>query len=211
MENKYLDYEGLQELVTQIKANFAKTGAFSYKGEVATASGLPPVSGTGHAENGDVYMFTADATTTADFVEGASAKINRYDEVVFNATEGKWEILGPVFDVANKLTFGASMPATPANGDTFLYMGSTTYTYSAVSDPTGNPQAQGWYVEDGSGGYIATIDTTVQSGTTYYIRNEQYVHGVIYVYNASGSEWVAQSSGDTMVAITTAEIDAMFE
>ena len=91
-------------------------------------------------------------------------------------------------------------------------MGATTYTYHAVSDPSGkNPQEEGWYVSNGSGGYVLTTDTEPQSGTTYYTRSEEYSHGVIYVYNASGSEWVAQSSGDTMVAITMAEVEALFE
>ena len=215
-DKKYLDYEGLQELVAKIKENFARTGAFSFKGTVATVSGLPALTGTGHAEKGDVYMFTAEATTTADFIEGAGKPITQYDEVACMDSDGagtlKWCILGPVFDVSDKLTYGSSLPASPADGDTFLYLGNTTYTYHAVSDPTGkNPQEEGWYVSDGSGGYVATSDSTPQSGTTYYTRSEQYVKGVIYVYNASGSEWVAQSSGDTMLAITTSEIDALFD
>lgn len=213
---KFLDYEGLQELVAKIKENFAQTGAFSFKGTVATVAGLPALTGTGHAEAGDVYMFTADATTSADFVEGSGAVINQYDEVACVDSDGagtlKWCILGPVFDVSDKLTFGSSLPASPSDGDTFLYLGNTTYTYTSVT-PEGseNPSEEGWYVSDGSGGYVVTSDTTVQSGTTYYTRTEQYVKGVIYVYNASGSEWVAQSSGDTMIAITTSEIDALFE
>lgn len=215
-DKKYLDYEGLQELVAKIKENFAKTGAFSFKGTVATVAGLPALTGTGHAEKGDVYMFTAAATTTADFIEGAGKPISPYDEVACMDSDGagtlKWCILGPVFDVSDKLTFGSSLPASPEDGDTFLYLGNTTYTYHAVSDPSGkNPQAEGWYVDaKGGDGYAATINTTPQSGTTYYTRSEQYVKGVIYVYNASGSEWVAQSSGDTMIAITTAEVDALF-
>jgi len=57
--------------------------------------------------------------------------------------------------------------------------------------------------------YVLSSDTTVQSGTSYFTRNEQYVKGVIYVY--SGSAWVAQSSGDTFTAITIPEIDALFD
>lgn len=213
---KFLDYDGLQELVAKIKENFAKTGAFIFKGTVATVAGLPALTGTGHAEVGDVYMLTADATTTADFIEGAGKPINQYDEVCCTDSDGagtlKWCILGPVFDVSDKLTFGSTLPASPSDGDTFLYMGETTYTYHTVTpEGTENPHDEGWYVSNGSGGYVLASDTTVQSGTTYYTRSEQYVKGVIYVYNASGTEWVAQSSGDTMVAITTSEVDALFE
>lgn len=217
-DKKYLDYDGLQVLVEQIKAHFAKTGALIFQGTVATVSGLPALTGTGHAEVGYVYMFTADATTSADFVEGAGKAINQYDEVVCvnvgteALPELKWQILGPVFDVSDRLQFGNAFPASPADGQTFLYMGATTYTYHSVTpEGTENPQEEGWYVSDGAGGYVLTTDTSIQSGTTYYTRSEEYVHGVIYVYNASGSEWIAQSSGDTMVAITTAEINSLFE
>lgn len=215
---KYLDYEGLRELVAKIKENFAKTGALIFKGTVATVADLPPlysITGAGLEEVGDVYMFTADATTTADFLEGAGKHINTYDEVACIDSDGagtlKWCILGPVFDVSDKLTFGSSLPASPADGDTFLYLGNTTYAYHRVSDPSGkNPREEGWYIDaKGGDGYAAAAETTPHSDTTYYTRSE-YVKGVIYVYNASGSEWVAQSSGDTMIAITTAEVDALF-
>ena len=43
--------------------------------------------------------------------------------------------------------------------------------YDEVEDPTGNPAAQGWYeLNSDTGKYFKTTDTTVQSGTTYYIR-----------------------------------------
>ena len=69
----------------------------------------------------------------------------------------------------------------------------------------------GLYVSVGSGGYELTTDNTPQSGTTYYEKVEQYVTGVIYVYDGTQSEWVAQGSGDTMVPITNLEIDALFD
>ena len=214
---KYLDYEGLQTLVQQIRLNFATTGALQYIGSVATVAQLPAL--TTAAKAGWIYSFTADATTTADFIEGAGKKINANDEVVCvlsdpsdETSAKKWQILGPVFDVADRLQFGSTFPASPADTQTFLYMGNTTYTYNSVTpEGTEDPSEEGWYVSDGSGGYVVTTDTEVQSGTTYYTRTEQYIKGVIYVYNASGSEWVAQSSGDAMIAITSAEVTALFE
>ena len=124
----------------------------------------------------------------------------------------KWDILGGVFEIDDRLQFGSTMPSTDlTNGRTFLYMGATTYTYDAVT-PVGteNPQEDGWYVSDCVGGYTATTDSTVQVGTTYYEKNEQYVTGVIYVYDSSTTSWVAQSSGDTMIPITNGEIDSLF-
>lgn len=217
-DKKYLDYEGLQTLVALIKANFAPAGALQYIGSVATVSELPALTGTGAAKAGHIYSFSAEATTTADFVEGAGKTINQYDEVVcVNTTPSsptatlKWQILGPVFDVSDRLQFVQTMPASPSDGQTVLYLGNTTYTYHSVTpEGTENPSEQGWYVSNGSGGYVLTSDTTVQSGTTYYTRTEQYQQGVIYVYNASGTEWIAKSSGDTMVAIATTEITSLF-
>ena len=103
------------------------------------------------------------------------------------------------------------MPSTDlTNGRTFLYLGETTYTYSTVT-PAGDedPSAEGWYEEDG-GVYTLTEDTEVDPNKTYYTRAEQYVKGVIYKYNTTTSSWDAQSSGDTFIAITTQEIDALF-
>lgn len=214
-DKKYLDYEGLQVLVAQIKAHFARTGALIFQDTVATVSALPTLTAD---KIGYVYMFTADAITSADFVEGAGKPINQYDEVVCVNTGSeaspilKWQILGPVFDISGCLQFGNAFPANPTDEQTFLYMGSTTYTYHSVTpEGTENPSELGWYVSDGAGGYVLTTDTTVQSGTAYYERSEEYVHGVIYVYSTSEAAWVAQSSGDTMVAIAGAEIEAMFE
>jgi hypothetical protein len=71
-----LDKDGLDHLVEKLKAYFSKTEALIFQGTAATVAGLPALTGTGHAEIGDVYMFTADATTSADFVEGAGKLIN---------------------------------------------------------------------------------------------------------------------------------------
>lgn len=124
----------------------------------------------------------------------------------------KWDTLGGVFDITDRLQFGTTMPSTDlTNGRTFLYLGDTTYTYDAVT-PVGteNPSEKGWYEYDGST-YILTDDTEVQSGITYYKKNEQYVTGTVYVYSTDTSSWVAKSAaGDQMIAITTAEIDALF-
>lgn len=47
---------------------------------------------------------------------------------------------------------------------------STTYTYTAVENPTGNPTALGYYVRSGND-FILSTDTTVIAGTTYYTRS----------------------------------------
>ena len=43
---------------------------------------------------------------------------------------------------------------------------------SAVSNPSGNPKAQGWYAKRSDGYYGRTSDTTVTSGKTYYMQDD---------------------------------------
>jgi hypothetical protein len=43
------------------------------------------------------------------------------------------------------------------------------FVYTAVVSPTGNPAEQGWYTKSGDV-YTLTTDTSVQDGTTYYVR-----------------------------------------
>lgn len=211
---KYLDYNGLSHLYDKLEEKFAPIAALEFKGVKANIAALPAIA---TEAVGNMYTVTTGGTTTADFVEGAGKTLQDGENVVAvdisttSTPDMKWDIIGGVFNIEDRLQFGSSMPASPANGDTFLYMGATTYTYDAVT-PVGteNPQAEGWYVSDGAGGYVATTDITVQGGTTYYEKNEEYVTGVIYVYNSSTSSWDAQSSGDTMIPITNGEIDALF-
>lgn len=212
---KFLDYEGLTQLVTKLNEKFAPVQALQFKGTVATISALPTVA---NVTAGSVYNVTTGGDTTADFVEGAGEKLQDGENVVAvnvgtdQAPQMKWDTLGGVFDITDRLQFGTTMPSTDlTNGRTFLYLGDTTYTYDAVT-PVGteNPQEEGWYEYNGST-YILTDDTEVQSGITYYKKNEQYVTGTTYVYSTDTSSWVAKSAaGEQMVAITTAEIDALF-
>ncbi len=212
MEKEFLDYEGLAEVIAKIEEKYGLKGSLTFRGTVATVSALPAVAG---CEVGDMYTVSAEGQSTPDFTDGAGQVVAANSEVAAvntgtdTAPAMKWCIIGPVFDVSGKLSFGSAMPASPSSGDTFLYLGSTAYTYDAVADPPSDvdPSALGWYEFDGMD-YALTTDTEVQGGTTYFTKNEQYVKGVIYVY--SGSAWVAQSSGDIMVPISKAKIDALF-
>lgn len=211
---KYLDWDGLVELVSKLKEKYGE--CFHWEGVVANVAALPTISGLTVDDVGSVYNITTAGKTTSDFVEGAGKALPANSNVVLSnlGTEQspvlKWDVIG-VFDISDKLTFGTTFPASPSDGDTFLYTGATTYEYTAVTpEGTENPQEEGWYVSDGTT-YTLTSDTTVQSGTTYYTRTEQYLQGVVYQYDSTASEWNALSSGDTMIAITTAEVDSLFE
>lgn len=321
-EKKFLDYDGLQELVLKIKEYIGDAGKLEFKGVVADVAHLPTLS---EQKVGWMYTVTAKGKTTNDFTDGAGKEVAANSEVAAVKVEGevtnpvwsidggtsyvnadlevyvpagslgsatklcsgyvataedtdldlgalyvtdddgtsfykvtalgdtfadftkvaveagaafdaltakiasfvdvnvytetktlegmKWCLIGPVFDVSDKLSFGDAFPSNPADGDTFLYMGETTYEYNEVADPAAdaNPKALGWYESDGEGGYQLTEDETVDSGKTYYTKDEKYVKGVIYVYSETATDWIPQSAGDTMVAITNSEIDALFE
>ena len=214
---QYLDYAGLTELVAKIKELVTDAGHIVFKGAVADVAHLPTLDST--QEVGFMYTILAEGQTTADFTDGAGLFIAANSEVAVvevddgaGGTEKKWVLLGPIFDVADKLTFGLTMPASPADGDTFLYLGDTTYDYNEVTPAgTENPQEEGWYVSDGEGGYTLTTDTEVQSGTTYYERVEEFVQGVIYVYDESTTSWVAKTAGDTIEGIPVSAVDALFD
>lgn len=154
---------------------------------------------------------TALETLNTLFTGDSFVDLNLYTETV-TGDAMKWCLIGPVFDVSDKLSFTLSaMPSNPQENDVIMFLGDTTYTYDAVvdPDPTANPKALGWYESNGSGGYVLTEDEEVLDAKTYYTKNEQYVQGVVYQYD--GTDWVGLNSGDTMVAITNQEIDILFE
>lgn len=219
MANKnYLDYEGLSYFFEKLEERYAPIQALQFRGTVATISALPTVA---DERPGYVYNVTTGGTTTADFVEGAGQVLQNGENVVVvnigtdENPELKFDTLGGLFNIEDRLQFGNALPETELeNGRTFLYMGPTTYTYEAVT-PTGDevPSDEGWYEYDSTTEtYTVSSDSSVDASKTYYIRTgEDKVHGVIYVYNGTTSEWVAQSSGDVMVPITNSQIDALFE
>lgn len=211
---KYLDLEGLQRFLQKADERYASIQALVYKGVVADIAHLPSVA---NEAIGNMYTVTEGGTTTSDFVEGAGKDLQDGENVVAVNTGTdetpvmKWDILGGVFKITDRLQFVETMPAEPVDEQIVLYLGDTTYTYSAVS-PVGteNPSEEGWYELDGTD-YVLSADTTVDSGKTYYERTgEEFVQGVVYKYDATAQEWNALNSGDIMVAISNAEIDALF-
>jgi hypothetical protein len=213
---KYLDYAGLQELVVKINEKFAPIQAIQYRGSVEDVASLPSLATT---PIGSMYNIVDEDVTTSDFVEGAGKKIEAGSNVIAVNTEldpaqpaiMKWDLASGIINVDDRLQFGTAMPVTDlTDGRTFLYLGEDTFEYNAVVNPTGNPQEKGYYVEDGSGGYELTTDTTVQSGTTYYTKDAVLVKGIIYKYDLTNTEWVAQNEASEMIPILNSEIDALF-
>lgn len=216
MTKQYLDYAGLTELVAKIKALVGDAGHIVFKGTVADVAHLPTLNSTQAV--GYMYTITAEGTTTADFTDGAGLHVAANSEVavvevdVSGTMTKKWCLLGPIFDVADKLTFGSTMPANPANGDTFLYLGDTTYVYTPVTpEGTEDPAALGWYHStDGETWSAATEHTPDTTTYQYATKDEQYLEGVVYVYDSTASKWNAKKAGDEISAIPVADVDALF-
>lgn len=324
MEKRYLDYEGLTELVAKIKEFVGDAGKLEFKGTVIDVAHLPNVAAQ---KIGYMYTVQTAGKTTADFTDGAGKTIAANSEVAAVQVEGTtevpvysvdagvsyvtadlqaytptgtmsaatklasayvadgtethlidgtlyvtedgasffsvtaladtfadftkvaiddedtiaelgalytgdsfkdlnaytetitgnvmmWCLLGPVFDVSNKLTFGFAMPSNPAQDDVFLFLGDTTYAYNEVTPEVGDdPAALGWY-HSSDGGDTWELATEHEADTVTYIyatKDEEYVQGVIYKYDESESKWNALNSGDTFSPITNQEIDALFE
>ena len=123
----------------------------------------------------------------------------------------KWDLANGIINVDDRLQFGTAMPQTDlVDGRTFLYLGEDTFEYNEVSNPTGNPQEKGYYEEVSAGVYELTTDTTVDDQKTYYTKDPVLVKGIIYKYNLTDTEWVAQNEASEMIPILNSEIDALF-
>ena len=327
-EKKFLDYEGLQELVLKIKEYVGDAGHIEFKGAVANVAALPALS---TQKVGWMWTIQAAGKTTADFTDGAGKTIAANSEVaavkvsgtteksIFSVNDGttyvgadlqaytptgtvgtgtkvcdvyiatsedtdlteghwyvtddgaaffdatvladtfaditkeavanedaiaalgakytgsafvalnvytetseedamKWCLLGPVFDVSDKLSFGDAFPSNPEDGDTFLYMGPTTtedvYNELTLDDGV-DIEGLGYYhrATGTTDPWTLASETTADTSTYDYAEKEtveKYVKGVIYVYDETEGDWIPQTAGDTFVAITNEEIDALF-
>lgn len=212
---KYLDYDGLVDVLQRVKEMYTSVSTISFRGICATISELPDVSSL---KPGYMYSVTTGGLTTDDFVVGPGQVLQDGENVVaVNIGDDeepimKWDIVGGVFNIEDRLQFGNYMPASPSTGDTFLYLGSTTYVYLEVT-PSGdeNPSEKGWYeysVADDE--YKLSEDISVVEGKTYYVKKEQYKTGVIYVYTSIGV-WEPKPSGDKISSIDVSDINALFE
>lgn len=89
--------------------------------------------------------------------------------------DGETNLIGisiqPKYDTGESVTYallGMELFSEYIDGIAVVDIG--TESFSAVSSPTGNPAALGYYEAVTGGGYVRTTDTTVVSGKTYYSR-----------------------------------------
>lgn len=64
-----------------------------------------------------------------------------------------------------------AVPNRPKKLHRFVMGKTETPTYTAVTNPTGNPKTKGYYEKTADGKYVLTNDTTVVEGKTYYTKS----------------------------------------
>lgn len=104
-----------------------------------------------------------------------------------------------------------SLPATGAEGTVYL-VPNGEYKYTLIESPASgaNPSMLGWYVWDvTTGTYVASQDTTVQTGRNYYKRSTVYDE-YIWVDSISGYTALGAAAID-LGSLTTEEISYIIE
>lgn len=198
---KYLDQEGLTELVSKIRDLINEIGHVTFKGSVEEVTDLPSLA---TVTDGWMYMIKTAGVTTAEFIEGADVPFKANTEVVkittlVDDTEvARWCLMGTIFDVDDRLQFGIQMPTSPSDGQTFLYTGNTSYTnYGGTLTKDSNPSALGLYELNQSSEYVLTSDTEPQ--TVY----KSWSDGSLTYFTKSATPQV----DDTVYTITSGEVE----
>lgn len=114
--------------------------------------------------------------------------VDNIDLYYVDPSDGDFARMGLTYTVkgeTNLIGFHAKGNYNTAVGETYAIMGMAlwaehldgiasfdvgTESFTAVSNPTGNPAALGYYEKDANNNYFRTTDTTVASGKTYYTR-----------------------------------------
>lgn len=107
----------------------------------------------------------------ADYNVGADkgGAINMFDDFDIDYNQQKYlietRISGALVKPYSAIVLFKNEVPTSVDGG----VSSSKTTYTAVANPSGNPASLGYYVLT-NGKYVLTTDTSVQEGTTYYVR-----------------------------------------
>lgn len=171
---------------------------------VAAPSGRP--SENGYFEG--TFTAVADTSTIVNPKQVPLYEIvadaEQYFEVTPEGTENPEALGWYVSDGATPPTYTKTTDTTVQSGTTYFKRVDTfVRTTDATVDNTKT------YFE---GAFVASLDTTVDPEKVYYTEDALYTKAVIYRYDATNKEWIAQSSGGSgdMVPITNPEIDELF-
>lgn len=127
---------------------------------IHTASGAQ----TANVMNAD--MIVGEKPTTNKDLASKAPTINLVDSMVMEAISDAFDDITTIeYQVINN---ASQLPAMGTNGVIYL-----AAIYSEVENPTGNPHDLGYYTLSNNV-YTLTSDTSVQSGTTYYKKEDAY-------------------------------------
>ena len=119
---------------------------------------------------------------------GGSQNTTVMEEIAYQVNEAKKQILG--VDNQSSIQSAYDTIVELAN-----ILGGTEASYSEVTpEGTENPSEEGWF-EDVAGDYVATSDTSVQGGKTYYQNDAAAVAGLISKVNTLMTEVETATTG----------------
>lgn len=112
------------------------------------------------------WEFETIPTEVPGYKKAAHMEIDSTDFVTTEQQAKLQDLKDMLYGTAN------SDPTLPTPAQVIALLGSAevvTYVYTLVSSPTGNPSTSGYYVRSGND-WVASTDTTVVDGTSYYTR-----------------------------------------
>ena len=179
--------------------------------------------------------FTADTEMKWDLMGGVFDLEDRYLEFgdKFPQSPASRMVDGRTFLYMGETVKGYTYVDAPTGrpADNGYFEG--TFTQIADTTTIYNPHQQGLYEADAvtagvyvlstdktydntktyyTGAFVASVDQAVDPAKFYYTEEDLYKKAVIYQYDKTANDWVAQSNSgtDDMIAITNKEIDELF-
>ncbi len=151
-EKRYLDYDGLQELVLKIKEYIGDAGKLEFKGTVADVAHLPALN---TQKVGWMWTVTAEGKTTSDFVEGPNLRIAPNSEVAAIKVSGT--STKSIYSVNDGTTYvDADLGAYTPTGT--VGAGTKVCEVYIATDADTDLEEGHWYVtDDGAAFYDATV------------------------------------------------------
>lgn len=170
MANKYLDYAGLQRLVENINKKYAPISAIVFKSSVENLDSLPALV---DQKAGFMYNVKVGGITTSDFVEGAGHIVADGENIAaVELYTGVYTLVAPAVDddpkargwyeVDTTTTYFA--PQTPVSDPS-----TEGFFEFAAGVPVSDPSTEGFFEQSGVN-FVASTDTTVDAGKTYYAK-----------------------------------------
>lgn len=215
---RFLDYNGLSQVLARIKAAINKLGgALTYKGVVDTVDNLPLLAAASPSA-GWVYTIKQAGVTNDQFVEDTGTAFEAFTQVavIYDSSVGyKYTIMGTIFGDEINVIFSDTTPVSTGKC-VYVYTGNKavpSYTIVTYNEYL-NPSANYLYEKKSTGGYTLTSDTSMQENKSYYRAYSSKLPGDIY-YTTGGGTWTLLTHGESYVdehsTVTENQIDWIFE